>query len=881
MKDTSQNYDNPAQTYHWLWYVQDGRLQLSRPFLSRFLKGKNGAPISINDWCNLFISDDRNRIENQLHHFKQGNGETPLIYTGLITDPARGAIHARCTGQAVDFNDGKPTLVSGQVEITAGEQMPDTPAYNDSYLLDLIMKRFPYSIFFKDRQSRFIKISNLCAEKFGLSHPDEAIGKTDFDFFDDSHAVEAFEDEQQIIKTGKPILGKLEKEITSGLNPTTMWASSTKLPLYDSDRKIIGTFGITKDITDKMKADEALKESENKYRSIFENIHDVYYRTNRQGIVTEISPSIETYSGYTRDEVIGNPVSNFYYYQSDREKLIETLKKERVVTDFEIRMSNVHDKLMYTSVSAKIVTDDSGVVIAVEGIMRDITERKLTDLKLKETHNFFDQILNNTNEGIYVINSSYEYIYWNSKMETISGMAPDDVLGKKPSELFPHVNHEKLTDKIQKAMSGQSVKSADYYYEIESTGNQGWAHAYYTPLRNENGEVDNVLVAISDISERKRAEDKLRKSDDTLKKLSQQVPGAIYQFQQFSDGSSCFPFASEAFNTIYELNPKEVARDSKKAIERIHPEDLNSVAATINKSFNTLEPWEHDYRVQLPESGLKWLRGRARPERQEDGSVIWHGYLADITEKKQQENELNLTLNIVSDQNNRLLNFAHIVSHNLRNHAGNISALLSLIESETSEKEKAQLFQYLNMASARLNEAITDLNEIIDKQAGSSKNISSVNLHEFFNKIREILSTDIIIHNVKFTTDICEDCTFKYNPAYLESILLNIISNAIKYRHPDRNPLIDVSYKNTDKGPLLTIRDNGRGIDLEKHRKNLFGMYKTFHENEDSKGIGLYITKNQVESMGGFIEVESEVGKGTVFSVLLACDLARIEQESR
>ncbi|WP_340103972.1 PAS domain-containing protein [Rhodohalobacter sp. 8-1] len=870
-----------TESYHWLWYVQEDRFQLPRPFSSRYLTGLNGNTVSLKDWCLLFIQNDKDYIQDQLLRFKHGNGESTLSFSGYIKDATGERVKARCSGQAVDFKDGRPTLVSGQIELDYIRHQLESTSHNDSYLLNQIMQGFPYSIFFKDLQSRFTKISTACASKFGLNHPNDAIGKTDFDFFDDSHATEAYRDEQQIIKTGKPILDKREKEVTSGSAPTTLWASTAKLPLYDYENNIIGTFGITKDITEQIRADEALKESEGKYRSIFENIYDVYYRTNRHGIVTEISPSVETFSGHKRKDVIGHPVSNFYYYQTDREKLIESLKKDRVVSDFEVRMANAKDKLMYASVSAKIVTDDSGGLIAVEGIMRDITERKLTELKLKKTHNFFDQILNNTSEGIYVINSNYEYIYWNSMMETISGMTQDQVLGKNPFELFPHVNHEKLTHKLKKAMSGQTVKSADYYFEIESSGNKGWAHAYYTPLRSEDGNVDNVLVAISDISERKQAEEKLRKSDETLKKLSQQVPGAIYQFQQFPDGSSCFPFASEAFNNVYELKPKEVLHDSKKAIDRIHPEDLKSVAATINKSFNTLEPWEHDYRVQLPERGLRWLRGRARPERQEDGSVIWHGYLTDITEKKQQENELNETLNIVSDQNTRLLNFAHIVSHNLRNHAGNISALLSLIETETSEEEKVQLFNYLNMASTRLNEAIKDLNDIIDQQAGSSKNISDVNIFEFFSKIREILATDIIVHNVKFDTDICDDSTIQYNPAYLESILLNLISNAIKYRHSERDPLITLSFKQTDMGPLLIIRDNGQGIDLEKHRQSLFGMYKTFHENEDSKGIGLYITKNQVVSMGGSIDVDSEVGKGTTFKILLACDLSRIKQESR
>src|SRR6056297_175000 len=878
MAKNSSNQSSFSESFHWLWDVADDRFRLSNPFTSHFKSLQNSNTVSVDEWCNLFCSDDQKIIRESLQRFRTGPGDGSLVFSGSMNKGPGKSYQARCRGQAVNFKNGKPNLVAGQLKILESSHNNESDALDKSYLLDLIMDQFPYSIFFKDLDSRFIKISRECARKFKIDNPDEAIGKTDFDFFEETHAKKAFEDEKRIIETGKQMVGKLEKEIISGKKTPVRWASTTKLPLYDSQNKLIGTFGITQDITEMKRAEAKLKVSESKYRSIFENIQDVYYRTNRQGILTDISPSVKTYSGLSREDVIGKPVSNFYYHMRDRERLIERLKNEEVVTDFEARIANTRDEVLYSSISAKIVRNESGAIIAVEGIMRDITHRKVSEIKLKETYNFFDQILNNTNEGIYVINSEFEYIYWNSMMEKISGMSHDEVLGKKPFDLFRHVKQEKITDKLKKAMSGKTVKSADYFYEIESSGNKGWAHAYYTPLRNKEGKIDNVLVAISDISERKKAEEKLRKSDDTLTKLSQQVPGTIYQFQQYPDGSSRFPFASEAFKYIYELDPKEVLYDSKKAVHRIHPDDIQEVVDTINESFATLKPWELDYRVQLPKRGLRWLRGRARPEKQPDDSVIWHGYISDITEKKQRENELNETLNIVSEQNSRLLNFAHIVSHNLRNHAGNISALLSLIDSETSENEKVQLFEYLNMASARLNEAIKDLNEIIDQQSGTMKNISEVNIREFLKKIREILSTDIIVHNVIFDVKIGDDSVIEYNPAYLESILLNLISNAIKYRHPDRDPVISILFENKNTGPILTVRDNGQGLNLEEHRESLFGMYNTFHANEDSKGIGLYITKNQVESMGGSIEVESEVGKGTTFRIALSCDLSRVMQ---
>lgn len=880
MKKFSLHSQRPQESYQWVWYISEKSIQLSPLFIKRYTGHNPTERWTVTQWLALFREPGRDTIKQVIDSFQQGD-QDHLLFTGELISDSHNAIHVTVLGEALTFTDGKPALVSGELTINPADQSPGPSHLDDSSLLNLIMEKLPYSIFFKDRESRFIRISRECTTKFGISQPEEAVGKTDFDFFEEEHARDALKDEQNIIRTGKRIEDKLEREVLPGNPPKVQWASTTKLPLYNEKNKIIGTFGITNNVTEQFETERALKESEKKYRSIFENIQDVYYRTNREGIVTEISPSIETYSGYSREEVIGHPVADFYYFQKDREKLIAQLKVSGEVSDFEIRMANKQNILMYTSVSAKVVRDENGQIIAVEGIMRDITERKSAELELKETHNFFDQILNNTSEGIYVVNSDFKYIYWNSMMETISGMKQSEVIGKKPYELFTHVNHEKLANKFKKALAGQTTKSSDYYYEIKSTGKKGWAQAYYTPLHTKTGEIENVLVAISDITDRKQAEQKLRKSDDTLNKLSQQVPGAIYQFQQYPDGRSRFPFASDAFYSIYEINPEDMRRNADKAIERIHPDDLDSVHQTIRESFLSLNPWELDYRVQLPERGTRWIRGRARPEKQDDDSVIWHGYLFDITDKKRRENELRETMDIVGDQNSRLMNFAHIVSHNLRNHAGNISSLLSLYESEESEQEKSQLLEYLGMASSRLNEAIRDLNEIIDKQSGSSKNVSLVNVYEYVLKIKEILSTDITVQNVQFDLNIPKDITVEYNPAYLESILLNLISNAIKYRHPQRQPVISISFENSGNVPVLTVKDNGLGIDLKKHNNKLFGMYNTFHGNEDAKGIGLYITKNQVESMGGSIEVESSPGKGTMFKIRLNCDLARVEREAR
>ncbi|MBK8006009.1 MAG: PAS domain-containing protein [Gemmatimonadetes bacterium] len=131
-----------------------------------------------------------------------------------------------------------------------------------------------------------------------------------------------------------------------------------------------------------------------------------------------------------------------------------------------------------------------------------------------------------------------------------------------------------------------------------------------------------------------------RASSDLLTRLAQQVPGVIYQYHLHPDGRSCFPFASDAMEEIYEVTPAEIREDATPVFGRLHPDDFDGIVASIRRSAETLEPWRHDYRVVLPRQGVRWRTGHARPERLPDGSTLWHGFITDSTAQQLAEQEL-------------------------------------------------------------------------------------------------------------------------------------------------------------------------------------------------------------------------------------------------
>ncbi len=251
-----------------------------------------------------------------------------------------------------------------------------------------------------------------------------------------------------------------------------------------------------------------------------------------------------------------------------------------------------------------------------------------------------------------------------------------------------------------------------------------------------------------------------------------------------------------------------------------------------------------------------------------DGIVV--GFVAhavDVDDSKNLELALKKSTRIVFEQNKRLLNFSNIISHNLKSYSNNLALILELFSSSKSEKEKNETFGFLKKISKQFSSTMKHLNDIVDSQNKSLIKSESINIHNYIEQSIESLQVQISSIEAIVINSVGREVKILANPVYMESIILNFLTNAIKYRREDVVSIITFACVVEDGRLALIINDNGKGIDLKKHGKDLFGMYKTFHGNSDAQGIGLYITKYQVETMGGDIKVVSNVGIGTTFTI--------------
>ena len=238
----------------------------------------------------------------------------------------------------------------------------------------------------------------------------------------------------------------------------------------------------------------------------------------------------------------------------------------------------------------------------------------------------------------------------------------------------------------------------------------------------------------------------------------------------------------------------------------------------------------------------------------DDGELL--GFLAianDITE--------------LQEQNRQLSDFAHVISHNLRSPVGNIGALVSLLGRDSTLEDYKEIIERLKLTAKNLQETLNDLMETLKVRKEKQTERSQLLFDEVFTKVKEDLAGEIIKSNALITSRFSACPEIHYPKTYLESILLNLLSNAIKYRSPNRILKVHCESRVEDGRKTLRVSDNGLGIDLETNSHKLFGLRKTFHEHPEARGVGLFLTKTQVEAQGGHIRAESTPDKGSTFIV--------------
>jgi PAS domain S-box-containing protein len=619
------------------------------------------------------------------------------------------------------------------------------------------------------------------------------------------------------------------------------------------------------------KAERKLLENRKKLEFISENTSDGII-TIEKNKVTYVSPAFSKMSGYDLNFVSKLSVEELlqYLHPDDLIKIkrviVDNLQKRAKKFTYEYRFLAANNEYYWREDSVSVLyKEDTNEYLKYLIISRDIHDRKVSELQIKENEQQFRLIFENSTDGFIVV-ENHKIKYVSPSYREMLGFSEEEVLDFPADRVYDllHPEDRLKVNKIVSENLKQQKPTFTIEFRIKGADNKyHWREDLTNVIYNDDGSYSKYIINSRNIDERKAIEERLIESEKQLKLITENSSDGVAVIEDgkityVSPSFSCFlGYQKEAYKkmTIQDI------------FANIHPDDVERVTQTVYPALERQEKEiKYEHRFKGNDGVYHWREDSANVIYDENGNYTKYIVITrDITERKESENEKNRLYQITQKQNEKLINFTHIVSHDIRSHTSNLSMILDLYDETNNPDEQKEYFKMLKQSTNKLSDTIFFLNETVAVQSGIKNEKSVLNLRKEIEKALVGINAVIRTNDAQINIDVDDTIEIVATQSYLESIIFNLLTNAIKYKSPSRKPVVSIIAINEAGGIKLTIEDNGKGIDLVKYKDKIFGMYKTFHGNPDAVGLGLFMVKNHIESLGGEIEVESKVDVGTKF----------------
>jgi PAS domain S-box-containing protein len=414
-----------------------------------------------------------------------------------------------------------------------------------------------------------------------------------------------------------------------------------KVVEWDDVGSPIRMVGTITSISDRKEAERALIASEHELRLVANNIPGPIGRVDRNLRYLFVNDVYQNIFGKHRSEVIGKTMEDVLppeLYRFVSPHISKALNGEPVTFESSSRIWTDKDQywLMYYIPEFDEVKNVQGFIIA--GV--DITKRKEVEKALQTNERELRLIANTVPGPVSRVDKNLRYLFVNNYYQRFLGIPIEQILGKTIAEVIPKSTYETAKPYIERALAGESVSFETKVPLPSGEMERGLVH--YVPDFDEKGRIQGLVLIGLDITARKKAEAEREEALKRLEKLAGRLPGALYQFRWKPDGTTCFPYASEKLTSILGLEEDYLEKNPSNAFARRQFDDHEDFIASILHSAETLTPWSREFRIIREDGAIRWISGNSIPEREEDGSTLWHGYIKDITDEKHAEFELQV-----------------------------------------------------------------------------------------------------------------------------------------------------------------------------------------------------------------------------------------------
>jgi PAS domain S-box-containing protein len=611
------------------------------------------------------------------------------------------------------------------------------------------------------------------------------------------------------------------------------------------------------------------KEELKYFEKLFNLSNNLIFIGGTDGYFKKVNPAFTKVLGWEEEHLL-NTSSFEFYHPDDVQKTVEELKSQsegKETVNFLQRFKTVWG---YYKTIAWTWTPDTATG-SIFGIGRDVSDSILKEQILAESQEKLHTFFENSQGLMCTHDLQGNFLSVNQAGAAILGYTVAEVMQYSLFDIVPGYGHEQLRNYLAEVkLKGRAKGQMLTLHKDGSLRMWMFNNALQTAVGGETYVIANAI----DITERHKLEESLKRLNKELLdqiELIEQQDKTIEKIQEFKFFADSIPqmvwtsksdggvdYYNEHWFNFTGLDLEHIDEHSWENV--LHPEDVKADEKAWLEAVKTGMPYQNEVRFKRAADGVyKWHRANAIPMKDASGKVVkWFGSGTDIDEYKR-----------ALDLENRISQFEdfnRIVAHNLRGPAGSIQMITSMITDDDTKEETEEYMAMLKESSDSLIATLNELMKVLEIRNNKNLPFETCNFEATVSSVKSMLKGQIVAKQAIINTHF-EVPAMQFPKMYLDSIFYNMISNALKYSKADAVPVITIS-SIQEKGKLkLLFSDNGIGIDLARHGKDMFKLNQTFHSGFDSKGVGLFMTKTQIETFGGQISVKSEPDIGTEFEI--------------
>ena len=677
---------------------------------------------------------------------------------------------------------------------------------------------------------------------------------------------------------------------------------------------------VIRDLTERKRAEEALRQSEKTYRALVEKASGVPYVTDREGALVFVGHQVQDY-GCAAEELIGENIAQLIYPE-DLESTLQAFQNAvehgiEAVTTFRVQTPRMG--VRYLEDSGRVIRDDHGCIVGVTGILRDVTEQRRAELALAESERRYRLLADNVSDLIFTMDTDLKFTYVSPAVMRLRGYSVQEALGQKLEDALTPGSVESLTQAFLSDLAAEQVEQEDLFsprtLEVElerKDGSTVWAEVNMTPLRDAGGGPAGILGVVRDVSERKRAEEELQKAKEELEhrvrdrtaallKTNEQLQLEIGERKRIEEAlreneRRYRLLAENVTDVIWTMDLDQrltyvgpsVTRQRGYSVEEalsqtmeeiLTPACLELAVGVISEELD-IEAMEQtepqrsrtvELEMRCKDGSVIWTETTANILRDADGEAIGiMGVSRDITDRKRADEKLQQTMAELARSNAELEQFAYVASHDLQEPLRMVSSYVQLLARRYKGKFDADADDFISYAvdgASRMQSLINDLLSY-SRVGRLGKPFALTDCEAVLYGTITNLNVAIQESGAVITHDPLP--TIMADGSQIMQVFQNLIGNAIKFRG-DEPPHIHVSAERREDSWVFSVRDNGIGIAPEFHQR-VFLVFQRLHSRSEypGTGAGLAICQKIVGRHGGSIWVESEPGKGAVFYFTIA-----------